>query len=120
MKSDAVRFQSVDEYVASLPQATQTALQEVRATIKAAVPRAQEKVSYQMGAVELDSTNLIYFAGWKNHISIYPIPAGNAAFNEEVAPYIEGKGTLKFPLSKPLPLDLIRRIALQAAENLNK
>src|SRR5574341_1305416 len=101
-------FASVDEYIATFPEETQKKLQEMRATIQAAAPDAREKISYQIGAFELNGKNLIGFAGWKHHVSIYPIPSGSEAFNKGVAQYAAGKGTLKFPLDKPLPLKLIR------------
>jgi uncharacterized protein YdhG (YjbR/CyaY superfamily) len=103
-------FTSIDEYIATFPEETQKRLEQLRAAIHTAVPEAKEKISYQIGAFELNGKNLIGFAGWKNHISIYPIPSGSAAFNKEVAKYADGKGTLKFPLDKPLPLKLISRI----------
>lgn len=103
-------FNSVDEYIASFPEATQKVLEEVRATIKSAVPGAREKISYQIAAFELNGKSFIHFAGWKSHISIYPIPAGTAVFNKEVSQYADGKGTVKFPLAKPLPLKLINQI----------
>lgn len=74
-------FQSVDEYIAAFPETTQKALEEVRSMIKSAAPEAREKISYQIAAFELNGRNLIHFGGWKNHISIYPIPAGTEAFN---------------------------------------
>jgi len=103
-------FTSVDEYIAAFPEETQKRLEQVRAAIHAAAPEAREKISYQIGAFELNGKNLIGFAGWKNHISIYPIPSGSEAFNKQAAKYADGKGTLKFPLDKPLPLKLIAQI----------
>src|SRR3990172_6004640 len=100
-------FTSIDEYIAACPEETRKHLQKIRATIRAAAPGAREKISYQIGAFELNGKNLIGFAGWKNHVSMYPIPSGSAAFNRQVAQYVDGKGTLKFPLDKPLPLKLI-------------
>ena len=111
-------FQSVDEYVATLPAETQKRLAQLRTTVKAVVPEAKEKISYQIGAFELHGKHLIYFAGWKNHISVYPIPAGDAAFNELVAPYADGKGTLKFPLQEPFPVAVINQIVMQAVKNM--
>ena len=114
-------FTSIDEYIATFPEETQKRLEQVRAAIHAAVPEAREKISYQIGAFELNGKNLIGFAGWKNHISIYPIPSGSAAFNKEVSKYADGKGTLKFPLDKPLPLKLIGKIVkYRVADNLKK
>ncbi len=119
MKGKKSGFNSVDEYIATFPEEVQEKLEEVRATIKAAVPEAREKISYQIGAFELNGKNLIGFAGWKNHVSIYPIPSGTESFNKEISQYTAGKGTLKFPLDKPLPLKLIRKIVkYRVADNL--
>ena len=108
----------MDAYIASFPEDKQKILKELRATIKAAAPEAGETISYGIPTFTLNGTYLIYFAGWKNHISIYPIPNGTEAFNKQVSPYIEGKGTLKFPMDKPLPLKLITRIVkLRVKEN---
>ena len=119
MKSEKAGFNSIDQYIATFPEGTQNLLREVRAVIKAAAPEAREKISYQIAAFELNGKNLIHFAGWKNHISIYPIPAGDESFHLELSQYADGKGTLKFPLNKPLPLKLIGKIVrLHLAENL--
>jgi len=85
-------------------------LKELRAGIKTAAPETLKKISYQIGAFELNGRNLVHFAGWKNHVSMYPIPSGTEAFQKELTPYKAGKGTLKFPLDKPLPLKLISKI----------
>src|SRR5574342_190332 len=119
MKSKKAGFRSMDEYIAAFPKDIQKILEELRATIKAAAPDAKETISYQMPTFTLNGKYLIYFAGWKNHISIYPIPSGDEAFNLEVSQYIAGKGTLKFPIDKPLPLRLITKIVeFRVAENL--
>lgn len=121
MKSNKVTFNSIDEYIASFPKDMQNILEKLRETIKAAAPEAKETISYQIPTFTLNGKYLIYFAGWKNHISIYPIPTGSETFNKEVSQYIEGKGTLKFPIDKPLPLKLITKIVkLKVAENLKK
>ena len=121
MNSNKVVFTSMDEYISSFPEEVQKILEEIRATIKAAAPEAREKISYQIAAFELNGKNLIHFAGWKNHISIYPIPAGSAEFNAEISQYMDGKGTLKFPLNKPMPFKLVSKIVkLHIAENLKQ
>lgn len=121
MKSNQAGFTSIDEYIETFPKDVQKILEEVRGTIKAAAPGAREKISYQIAAFELNGKNLIHFAGWKNHISMYPIPSGSNAFNKEVSKYAVGKGTLQFPLDKPLPLKLITKIVkLRIADNLEK
>ena len=112
------KVNSIDEYIETFPENIQAVLHQVRKTIKAAAPKAGEKISYGIPTFTMNGKYLIYFAGWKSHISIYPIPVGDDAFNQEVAPYVSGKGTLKFPLDKPIPLKLITKIVrLKVAEN---
>jgi len=114
-----MKFTTVDEYISSFPDDVQKILEEIRGIIKDTVPGAKEKISYQIAAFELNGRNLIHFAGWKKHISLYPIPAGNEAFEKQVASYVDGKGTIKFPLDKPIPMKLISKIIkLRIAENL--
>ena len=121
MKAKKAGFASIDEYIAACPEETHERLQEIRAAIKRIAPDAKEKISYQIAAFELDGRNLIHFAGWKKHISLYPIPAGDEAFEDEVSKYADGKGTLKFLLNEPLPMKLINKIIkLHLAENLKK
>jgi uncharacterized protein YdhG (YjbR/CyaY superfamily) len=121
MKSEKVTFQSVDEYIGTFPESIQEMLEELRATIKAAAPGAQERISYNLPTFTLNGTYLVYLAGWKNHIAVYPIPAGTKAFQKEVAQHVDGKGTLKFPIGKPLPLKLITKVVkFRAAETLKK
>ena len=114
-------FQSIDEYIAACPAETHERLQEIRATIKKLAPEAKERISYQIAAFELNGKNIIHFAGWKKHISLYPIPAGDEAFEEAVSKYADGKGTLKLPLDEPLPMKLVNKvIKLHLAENLRQ
>ena len=121
MKSKKVDFSSIDEYIGTFPKDVQKIMKQLRGTIKAAAPGAREKISYQIAAFELNGRNLIHFAGWKNHISLYPIPSGTEAFNKEVSQYAAGKGTLKFPIDKPVPLKLITKIVkFRVAENLKR
>jgi uncharacterized protein YdhG (YjbR/CyaY superfamily) len=121
MERDKAGFASIDEYIATFPEATQKILQALRATIKAAAPESVEKISYQMPAFALKG-NLVYFGAWKTHIGFYPASGGvREAFEEELSHYEGSKGTIKFPLSKPMPLDLIRDIVkFRVAENLKK
>ncbi len=119
MAGNKVVFNTIDEYIASFPEETQKILEEIRSIIKAVVPEAKEKISYQIPAFELNGRNLVHFAAWKKHIAMYPIPAGSEAFEKELSQYMDGKGTLKFPLDKPLPLKLIREVVqFRAADNL--
>ena len=103
-------FQSIDEYIAACPPESQNYLQQIRKLIHSLVPDAKEKISYQMAAFERNGRNLIHFAGWKQHVSLYPVPAGSEAFERQIAKYAGGKGTLKFPLDEPLPIKLIERV----------
>lgn len=105
-----INFQSIDEYIAACPPDSQEYLREIRRLIRRLVPDAKEKISYQIACFELNGRNLIHFAGWKRHVSLYPIPAGSEAFEHQIKPYVDGKGTLKFPLDEPLPLKLIERV----------
>ena len=103
-------FQSIDEYIAACPPDSQAYLRQIRALIKTLAPEAKERISYQMAAFELNGRNFIHFAGWKKHVSLYPVPAGSEAFERQIAKYAGGKGTLKFPLDEPLPIKLIERV----------
>lgn len=103
-------FQSLDEYIAACPQDSQAYLREIRKLIRALVPEAKEKISYQIACFELNGRNLIHFAGWKKHVSLYPVPAGDEAFESEISKYVDGKGTVKFPLDEPLPVKLLKKV----------
>lgn len=106
------KFTSVDEYMESLSDDTRATLQRVRKVVRKAVPGAKEVISYQIPALDLNGQCVIYFAGWTKHYSIYPANARLvAAFKEELAPYPRSKGTVRFPLSEPVPAKLIERMA---------
>ncbi|MEV0466678.1 iron chaperone [Nocardia tengchongensis] len=107
--------QTVDEYLAAQPAPAREALERVRATIHAALPGASETISYQIPAVAVNGTTVMYFAGWKNFVSVYPVPSGDDGFQQAIAPYLAGKGTLKFPLRQPIPYDLIGDVAVRLA-----
>jgi len=101
---------SMDDYIAGFPKETQKVLRELRAIIKNTVPDAEETISYSIPTFTMNKKYLVYFAGYKNHVSLYPAPIGNATFEKDLKPYRSGKGTAQFPLDKPLPIDLIKRI----------
>ncbi|MGA2879015.1 MAG: DUF1801 domain-containing protein [Bryobacteraceae bacterium] len=104
--------QSVDEYIALQPAHVQGVLGRVRSTIRRAIPRAEEVISYQIPTYKLHNRPVLYFAGWKQHYSLYPATERViAAFKHELAPYEVKKGTIRFPLSQPVPVKLIERIA---------
>jgi uncharacterized protein YdhG (YjbR/CyaY superfamily) len=110
---------TIDAYIALQPPATQVVLERVRSAIGKAVPDAEECISYQIPAFKLDGRILLYFAGWKEHYSVYP--AGDAmveAFDGELDTYRVSKGTLKFSLSKAVPVKLIGRVAKFRAQQI--
>ena len=105
-------FQSVDDYIATRPEGVQAVLRRVRGVIRKALPGAQETISYQIPTYKRDGEYVVYFAGWKQHYSLYPANARLvAALKDELAPYEVSKGTIRFPLSQPVPVKLIARIA---------
>jgi uncharacterized protein YdhG (YjbR/CyaY superfamily) len=105
-------FKSVDEYIASQPEAAREILGHVRSTIRKALPGAEEVISYQIPAYKLNSSRVLYFAGWKQHYSLYPASERLiAAFQDELASCQVKKSTIRFPLSQPVPVKLIGRIA---------
>lgn len=110
----AGRFATIDEYIASYPPDVRVILEKIRRTILAAAPGTDETISYGIPTVTLDGRYLIYFAGWKRHISVYPIPDGDAVLRQDMAPYKHARGTLRFPLNKPIPYELIERVVVAA------
>lgn len=103
--------ETIDEYIAGLPRDSQRVMEKLRALVRKTVPGVTERISYAIPTFDVNGRYLVYLAAWKKHISMYPLTAGLlAGFEEEIKPYRSGKGTLKFPLSQPLPIDLIRRL----------
>jgi uncharacterized protein YdhG (YjbR/CyaY superfamily) len=102
--------ENIDAYIAGFPEEVQTALQQVRAAVKAAAPEATEAIKYAMPTFVLNG-NLVHFAAYKHHIGFYPVPTGDAAFDKLLSPYkTSGKGTVQFPLDQPMPVALIAKI----------
>jgi uncharacterized protein YdhG (YjbR/CyaY superfamily) len=111
---------TIDEYIAGFPPDIQAILQKIRQTIREAAPDAQETISYQMPTFTLKG-NLVHFAAFKNHIGLYPAPTGIEEFQSDLSVYKGGKGSVQFPLDKPIPYALISRIvAFRVKENLAK
>jgi len=120
MDSNKNGFSSIDEYIATFSKDVQKILEEVRAAIKAAAPDAEEKISYQLPTFFLKG-NLVHFAAFKNHSGFYPTPTGIEAFKNELSIYEGAKGSVRFPIDKPMSLKLISKIVkFRVAENLNK
>jgi uncharacterized protein YdhG (YjbR/CyaY superfamily) len=114
-------FKSVDEYIASQSTTVQAALERVRSAIRKAVPRAEEVISYKMPTYKLNDETVLHFAAWKHHYSLYAATASVVAeFGRELAPYDLIKGTIRFPLSEPVPEKLIERIAKFRAKEVSK
>ena len=110
----------VDRYIAGFPDNVRELLMQLRTAVREAAPEAEEVISYQMPAYRLQGM-LVYFAGYQNHIGFYPTSSGIKAFKQELSAYKGAKGTVQFPLDKPLPLDIIKKIvAFRVAENLQK
>lgn len=112
------RFESVDAYLAAQPEAARAVLERVRGILKKALPRAEECISYQIPAYRLPGGVAVYFAGWKEHFSLYPASRELvAALGDALGPYAVAKGTIRFPLDRPVPVRLVARIAkLRASE----
>ena len=120
MDSRKSGFNSIDEYIATFPKDIQKILEELRATIKAAAPDSEEKISYQMPTFFMNG-NLVHFAAFKKHIGFYPTPSGIEAFQKELSVYDGAKGSVQFPIDEPMPLKLISRIVkFRVAENKKK
>ncbi len=120
MKPNQAEPRTIDEYIASYPRDVQAILRKVRETIRKAAPEAQETIKYRMPTFMLNG-NLVYFAGFKNHVGFYPIPSGIEKFKKELSVYKQGRGSVQFPLDKPMPYGLITRIVkFRVKENLAK
>jgi uncharacterized protein YdhG (YjbR/CyaY superfamily) len=112
----AGHFASIDDYIQSFPENVQIILERVRATIHGALPESEEKISYNIPAITVAGRSVVQFAGWKRHISVYPAPDGDETLDRALAPYRSDRATLKFPLSEPVPYDLVARVATRLAE----
>jgi len=111
---------TIDGYIALFPKNIQTILQKFRQTIKESAPQAQEAISYEMPTFKLNGI-LVHFAAFKDHISFFPTPSAIVYFEKELTGFNTSKGTIRFPLDKPIPFDLVRRIVkFRVNENLQK
>jgi uncharacterized protein YdhG (YjbR/CyaY superfamily) len=105
------KFTTIDGYIAQFPKEVQAILEKIRQTVADAAPGAVEAISYQIPTFKLNGSNLVHFAAWKDHIGFYATPAGNTAFQKELARYKMAKGSVQFPLDAPIPYDLVAEIA---------
>jgi uncharacterized protein YdhG (YjbR/CyaY superfamily) len=120
MAMTRIRFTDIDSYIGSFPEKTQKLLQEVRETIRKAAPEAEQTINYGIPTFKFRG-NLVHFAGFKNHIGFYPTASGIEAFKKELSVYEGAKGSVRFPLDKPIPFELIERIVkFRVKESLSK
>jgi len=120
MEEKKSTIQNIDDYIENFPKKVQEILQRLRTTIREAAPDAEEAISYQMPTFRFKG-NLVHFAAYKNHIGFYPTPSGIEKFKSELSIYEGAKGSVKFPIDQPLPLDLIGKIvSFRVIENLEK
>ena len=120
MIPDGTAPKNIDEYIAGFPQEIQEILLQVRMAIREAAPDAEEAIKYQLPTFTLKG-NLVHFGAFKKHIGFYPTPSGLEQFRDELSAYQGSKGAVRFPLDKPIPLDLIRAIVrYRVEENLQK
>lgn len=104
-----ITAKNIDQYIAAFPDEVQKRLQQMRDTIRKAAPKAEETISYAIPTFKLNG-NLVHFAAFKNHIGFYPGPSGIEAFKEELSVYNGAKGSVQFPMDKPLPLSLVSKV----------
>lgn len=120
MTDEDKSFNNIDEYISLFPENVQLILKELRQNIKEIAPESKEVISYQMPTFKLNG-NLVHFAAYKNHIGFYPTPSAIVKFKEKLSLYETSKGTIKFSIHEPIPLDLIKEIvAFRVKENMNK
>lgn len=114
------KFETIDEYISVFPVNVQDILEKLRKVIRESAPEAEETISYGMPTFKLNG-NLVHFAAYKNHIGFYPTPSGIEAFKKEISQYKSAKGSVQFPIDKPIPLDLVKKIVIfRVKENLTK
>ena len=115
-----IKFKDIDSYITTFPKEVQVVLEQVRTAIKTSAPMAEEVISYNMPAFKYYGL-LVYFAGYKYHIGFYSLPSAHKTFEKELSIYKQGKGSVKFPLDKPMPLALIKKmVKFRIKENLEK
>lgn len=120
MKTHKTIPATIDEYIAEYPPEIQRILQKIRKTVRNAAPDAKETIGYRIPTFRLEG-NLVHFAAFKNHIGFYPTPTGTETFKKELSVYESGKGSVRFPLDKPVPYALITKIVkFRTKENLKR
>lgn len=104
------QFRTIDEFIASFPKNVRIVLEELRRVIKESAPEAEETISYGIPTFDLNGKHLVHFSAYKSHVGFYPTSSGIEALKKELSPFKTGRGTVQFPLDKPIPFDLVKRI----------
>ena len=112
----STKFDTVDAYIGSFPETVRPVLNEVREVIRRSIPGVEESISYDMATFSMEGHYVVYLAGWKKHISLHAVPDLAADLEDVVAPYRSGRGTVKFPLKRPIPLDLIEQVVSEMVQ----
>jgi len=121
MATSKSQFKTIDEYIARFPKDVRDVLEELRRVIRESAPKAEETISYGIPTFDLNGRHLVHFAAYKNHVGFYPTPSGIKAFKKELSPFKTSKGTVQFPLDKPIPFDLVKKIVkFRVKENESK
>ncbi|HKZ95220.1 MAG TPA: DUF1801 domain-containing protein [Candidatus Bathyarchaeia archaeon] len=121
MATSKSQSKTMDEYVAKFPKNVRDVLQELRRVIRESAPKAEETISYGIPTFDLNGRHLVHFAAYKNHVGFYPTSSGIKAFKKELSPFKTSRGTAQFPLSKPIPFDLVKKIVkFRVKENESK
>jgi uncharacterized protein YdhG (YjbR/CyaY superfamily) len=107
---------TVDAYIASFPAEVRSELTKIRSAIREALPDAEESITYQIPTYKVDGSAVIFFAGWKKYISVYPVPNVDAAMEKKIGVYRAQKSTLRFPLGQPIPYEVIGQLAVIAGK----
>jgi uncharacterized protein YdhG (YjbR/CyaY superfamily) len=110
MDTPKCKFKTIDEYITKSPQEARDLMEQLRRVVREISPDAEETISYGIPTFKLKGKGLVSFGAWKNHIGFYPGTSAIAAFKKELAPYKQAKGTIQFPLKKPIPHNLVKRI----------
>ena len=110
--------ETIDEYIADCPAEVQPALRDLKEAIRRAAPDAEESISYKMPTFKLNRRALVYFAAWKSHIGLYPVPSLDQDLEKEIGPFRAAKDTLRFPLGEPIPYPLVERVVAELASRL--
>jgi uncharacterized protein YdhG (YjbR/CyaY superfamily) len=110
MAKSKKQLKTVDEYISAFPKEVQDILKRIRSTIRESAPKAEEAISYGIPEFSLNGRGLVYFGAWKNHIGFYPTPSGIEAFKKQLASFKQEKGSVQFPLDKPISYGLLKKI----------